>query len=350
VKLSTMLSYAGDIVVGADEISALEAAGLDNVWVPEAYSFDAVSMMGYLAARTARVEIGSAIVNVYTRTPTLLAMTFAGLDAVSGGRVNCGLGASGPQVIEGFHGVPYEAPMQRIRETIEVCRATWQREVIDFHGQTIDIPLPTGQGTGLGRALKLINHPIRPSIPIWWASLKGRSVEATAEMADGWIPAFFVPERAERVWGTSLAAGGQKRLPGLGPLQVLAGGPVRITDDVGVVARVLDGMRPSIALYAGGMGARGKNFYNDVMAASGWEAEAKRVQDLYLEGHQEAAAAELPADYLSAMALVGPRGRVRERLAAYREAGVTHLQMGLSGTLDDKIATVASMRELVDEL
>jgi F420-dependent oxidoreductase-like protein len=350
MKLSVMLNYSGDILAAADEVAALEKAGLDCVWVAEAYSFDAISMMGYLAARTERVEIGSAIVNVYSRTPTLLAMTFAGLDSVSGGRVNCGLGASGPQVIEGFHGIAFEKPMQRIRETIEVCRATWRREIIDFHGRAIDIPLPAGEGTGLGKPLKLINHPVRSSIPIWWASLKGRSVEATAEVADGWIPVFYIPEMADRVWGDALALGARTRDPGLGPLQILAGGSVTITDDADLVTRVLDRGRPQAALYVGGMGARGKNFYNDIMSAYGWEGEAKAIQDLYLDGHKAEAAAAIPRDYLEASALVGPLGHIKERLVAYKEAGVTHLQMGLGGSLETKVRTVETMRGLVDEI
>ena len=348
MKLSTMLNYSGDVVAAANEVTALERAGLDCVWVAEAYSFDAISMMGYLAAKTERMEIGSAIVNVYSRTATLLAMTFAGLDAVSGGRVNCGLGASGPQVVEGFHGIAYEQPMRRIRETIDVCRATWRREVIDYHGRTIDIPLPAGEGTGLGKPLKLINHPVRPTIPIWWASLKGKSVEATAEVADGWIPVFYVPERAGVVWGDALAIGAKKRSTDLGPLQVLAGGTVKITDDPDEVTAVLDASRPQTALYVGGMGARGKNFYNDIMSAYGWEGEAKHIQDLYLDGKKQEAAAAVPRDYLAASALVGPRGHVEERLAAYAESGVTHLQVGLTGSLQDKIATVETLRAMAD--
>jgi len=348
MKLSTMLNYSGDVIAAADEVTALEKAGLDCVWVAEAYSFDAVTLMGYLAARTERVEIGSAIVNVYSRTATLLAMTFAGLDSVSGGRANCGLGASGPQVIEGFHGVAYDQPMRRIRETIDVCRATWRREVVDYHGKTIDIPLPAGQGTGLGKALKLINHPVRDTIPIWWASLKGKSVEATAEVADGWIPIFFVPERANVVWGDALAAGTKNRSGELDALQIMAGGTVKITDDEQVITRVLDAGRPQTALYVGGMGARGRNFYNDILSAYGWEREAKTIQDLYLDGHRDDAAAAVPADYLAAASLVGPLGHVKDRLAAYRDAGVTHLQMGLTGSLAEKVATVETLRDLVD--
>jgi F420-dependent oxidoreductase-like protein len=350
MKLSVMLNYAGDIKGTADEIAALEKAGLDCVWVAEAYSFDAISMMGYLAAKTERVEIGSAIVNVYSRTATLMAMTFAGLDYVSDGRINCGLGASGPQVVEGFHGIAYEKPMQRIKEYIEVCRATWRREVIDFHGHTVKIPLPKGEGTGLGKPLKLINHPQRDNIPVWWASLKGKSVEATAEVADGWIPIFYIPEKADLVWGDALAVGTKKRAADMAPLQILAGGAVMITDDADRVTKVLDAGRPGAALYVGGMGARGKNFYNDIMSAYGWEGEAKNIQDLYLDGKKAEAAAAIPREYLEAGAIAGPEGYVKEKLAAYKQAGVTHLQMGLSGPIDTKIATVEKLRKLVDEI
>ena len=350
MKLSIMLNYAGDVKTTADELGVLEKAGLDCVWVAEAYSFDAISMMGYLAAKTERVEIGSAIVNVYSRTATLMAMTFAGLDYVSGGRIICGLGASGPQVVEGFHGVAYEKPMQRIKEYMEVCRKTWKREVIDYHGRTVDIPLPAGQGTGLGKPLKLINHPVRDTIPLWWASLKGKSVEATAEVADGWIPVFYIPEKADLVWGDALALGRAKRSPSLAPLQIVAGGSVMITEDTDLATKVLDSARPGAALYVGGMGARGKNFYNDIMSAYGWEGEAKTIQDLYLDGKKAEAAAAIPADYLSAAGLVGPLGHVKERLSAYKEAGVTHLQMGLHGSLEQRIATVETLRKLADEI
>ncbi len=350
MKLSVMLNYAGDIKGTADEVAALEKAGLDCVWVAEAYSFDAISMMGYLAAKTERVEIGSAIVNVYSRTATLMAMTFAGLDYVSNGRIICGLGASGPQVVEGFHGVAYEKPMQRIKEYMEVCRATWKREVINFQGQTVHIPLPAGEGTGLGKPLKLINHPLRSNIPLWWASLKGKSVEATAEVADGWIPIFYIPEKADLVWGDALALGLKKRSPELGKLQIVAGGSVMITEDADRITKVLDGGRAPSALYVGGMGARGKNFYNDIMSAYGWEGEAKNIQDLYLDGKKEEAAAAVPREYLEAAALVGPEGYVKEKLAAYKQAGVTHLQMGLMGPIEAKIATVEKLRSLVDQI
>ncbi len=348
MKLSVMLNYSGDVMAAANEAVELEKAGLDCAWVAEAYSFDAISMMGYLAGRTERLEIGSAIVNVYSRTPTLLAMTAAGLDVVSGGRVHLGLGASGPQVIEGFHGVPYDKPLTRTREVIEICRSVWRREVIDHHGPTVDIPLPEGQGTGLAKPLKLINHPVRDQIPIWIASLKGKSVEMTAELADGWIPIFYVPDRADRVWGDALAAGRAKRSAELGPLQVIAGGPVMFTDDPDLPAKINDFGRGMAALYVGGMGARGKNFYNDIMSAYGWEGEAKIIQDLYLDGKKDEAAAAIPADFLAAASLVGSEGYVKERIAAYADSGVTHLQLTLIGSLEQKQATLERLRGIID--
>ena len=349
VKLSIALNYSGDVVAAAREVPALEAAGLDCVWVAEGYSVDAATMMGYLAATTKAIEIGSSIVNAYSRTPTLLAMTFAGLDTISHGRANCGIGASGPKVIEGFHGVAYDQPTRRIMETIEVCRMTWRREAVDFHGRTIDIPLPIGEGTGLGTPLKLVNHLERSAIPIWWAAIMPKSVEAAAELADGWIPAFFVPEYADRVWSDSLALGAKKRDSSLGPLKVLAGGSVHLTDDAHEVDRILDAGRANAALYVGGMGARGKNFYNQLMSSYGWESEAVLIQDLYLSGKKVKAEAAVPRKYLELGSLVGSVGHVRERIAAFKSAGVTHLQMLLHGATEEKVRTVERIRQLVDE-
>ena len=195
MKLSMNINYSGDFHADVQKVVELEKAGLDVVWVPEAYSFDAVSQMGYLAAKTDTIEIGSGILNVFSRTATCMAQTAAGLDFVSNGRFILGLGASGPQVIEGFHGVPYEKPMPRIRDYINVCRMTWKREKVVYDGPTVQVPLPEGQGTGLGKALKIINHPVREHIPIFWASLMGQSVKATAQLADGWLPIFFDPEK-----------------------------------------------------------------------------------------------------------------------------------------------------------
>src|SRR5579872_7166116 len=205
MKISTMLGYSGGFQQAARDVVDMEHAGLDLVWVAEAYGFDGPSMMGYLAALTEKVEIGAAILPIYTRTPTLIAMTAAGLDALSGGRFHLGLGASGPQVIEGFHGVPYTNPLGRTREIVEICRAVWAREApLEHHGRYYTMPLPADQGTGLGKPLKIIAHPVRASIPVWSASLGEKNVELTAEVADGWIPILFIPERANDVWGSAL--------------------------------------------------------------------------------------------------------------------------------------------------
>lgn len=220
--LSTQLQYGDDPIRNADVVVELENAGLDVVWVAEAYSYDAVSLMGYLAARTERVQIGAGILPIYSRTPTLTAMTAAGLDALSNGRAILGLGASGPQVIEGFHGVPYDKPVTRTREIIEICRKVWRRERLQHEG-LYTIPLPEGQGTGLGKPLKLINHPVRSEIPIYVASLGPKNVEMTAEKADGWLPLFYLPEKAQDVWGADLAAGAAKRSADLGPMEIVAG-------------------------------------------------------------------------------------------------------------------------------
>ena len=342
-----MINYSGDFHADVQRVQELAAAGLDLVWVPEAYSFDAVSQMGYLAAKTSTIQIGSGILNVFSRTATCMAQTAAGLDYVSGGRFVLGLGASGPQVIEGFHGVPYEKPMPRIRDYINVCRMTWRRERVEYDGPTVKVPLPEGEGTGLGKALKLINHPVREDIPIYWASLMGLSVTATAQYADGWLPIFFDPEKFHNVWGDELKRGQADRDESLGQLQISAGGMVAIGDEYAGEAgdKVLDFGRPSVALYVGGMGARDKNFYNTICQKYGYVDEAIQIQDLYLDGKKEEAAAAVPAEMLRRTNLVGPASHVKERIAAYKEAGVTHLQVTPVG---DPTTTVEQLRELID--
>ncbi len=327
MKISTMLSYAGGFRQAAAEVAELEQAGLDLVWVAEAYGLDSPSLMGYLAALTERVEIGSAILPIYSRTPTLIAMTAAGIDTLSEGRFHLGLGSSGPQVIEGWHGVPFTAPIGRTREVIDVCRKVWAREGPLVHeGRYYSMPLPPGAGTGLGKALKIISHPKRPSIPIWVAALGEKNVTMAAEVADGWIPMMFIPEKAHEVWGPSLEAGRARRDPGLGPLQITVGGLLAIGDGDEVTA-LRDLSRPMVALYVGGMGAKGKNFYNDVVRRYGFEQEAEAIQDLYLNGKKAEAEALVPDPLLEAMSLCGPEGYISERIAAFRDAGVTHLQV-----------------------
>jgi F420-dependent oxidoreductase-like protein len=318
------LSYAGGFKGSAAQAAELEAAGLDMVWVAEAYGFDGVSLMGYLAAVTERLEIGAAILPIYTRTPTLLAMTAAGVDALSDGRCVLGLGASGPQVIEGWHGIPYTEPVGRTREIIEICRKVWTRERVTHQGRSYTLPLPPGQGTGLGKPLKLIPTPVRERVPIYVASLGPRNVRMTAEVADGWLPIFYLPEKVDEVWGADLTAGAAKRPPELGPLEVVAGGLLAVGDDA---AGMRDLARPMLALYVGGMGAKGRNFYNDLARRFGYEAEAEKIQDLYLDGRKDEAAAAVPPGLLETATICGPEGYVRDRIAAYRDTGVTVLNV-----------------------
>ncbi|HXQ89978.1 MAG TPA: LLM class F420-dependent oxidoreductase [Acidimicrobiales bacterium] len=339
MRLSTMLDYSRGIKESADHVAQLERAGLDIVWVAEAYGLDGPSQMGYISARTERVEIGSAILPIYSRTPALLAQTAAGIDALSEGRFILGLGASGPQVIEGWHGVAYDRPLERTREIIDICRKVWRREVLTNEG-LYPIPLPPGLGTGLGKPLKLINHPVREEIPIWVASMGPKNVEMTAELADGWFPFLFIPERAHEVWGDALGAGAARRSPQRAPLEVAAGGLVAIGDGLKHLRELA---RPMTALYVGGMGARGRNFYNALTRRYGFEAEAELIQDLYLSGKKEEAAAAVPDELLELTSLVGPPGYVQERIAAYRQAGVTVLNVTPVGP--DPLAIIERLKE-----
>ena len=341
MKLSMPLVYAGNPRAAADQVVGLEKAGLDTIWVAEPYGFDSPTLMGYLAAKTETVEIGAGILNIYSRTPGALLQTAAGLDNVSGGRAVIGLGASGPQVIEGFHGVPYDKPLGRTREIVELLRKGLRREALTSDG-IYKIPLPADQGLGLGKPLKLLNKPERPDVPLWVAALGQKNVAGTAEYADGWLPFLFHPEKAAEVWGDALAAGTAKRPDNLGPLEVSAGGLVAIGDDV---KDRLDLMRPMYALYVGGMGARGKNFYNDLACQYGFEQEAREIQDLYLDGHKRDAEAKVPLAWLEAGNLVGPASYVKERIAAFAEAGVTSLQV--TPASDDPAATIRQVKEWV---
>jgi F420-dependent oxidoreductase-like protein len=345
VKLSMQLNYAGGFAESARQAAELEKVGLDVVWVAEAYGYDAPSLMGYLAAQTERVQIGAAILPIYTRTPTLIAMTAAGIDALSDGRCVLGLGASGPQVIEGFHGVAYDRPLTRTREIIEVCRDVWAREAPLTHdGAAYQIPLPEGQGTGLGKALKIIGHPVRARIPIWVAALGEKNVAMTAEVADGWLPLFFIPEKAKDVFGSALEAGAQKRDASLDTLQIAAGGLLAIGEE-SEVAGIRELGRAAAALYIGGMGAKGKNFYNALACRYGYEKEAAEIQDLYLSGKKAEAAALVPQELLEGTSLCGPEGYIKERLAAFAEAGVTHLNITPVGA--DPVEMIERLRSWI---
>jgi F420-dependent oxidoreductase-like protein len=343
MRVGMMLNYAGGFTETVSELGDFERAGLEIVFVPEAYSFDAVSQLGFIAARTSTVQIASGILPIYSRTPALTAMTAAGLDFVSGGRFTLGLGTSGPQVIEGWHGVPYDAPVGRTRELIEICRMVWRRERLEYHGKHYELPL--NGGTGLGKPLKLINHPVRERVPVVIAALGPKNVALAAELAEGWQPIFYYPERAALTWGDSLAEGNAKRdTAALGELDVIAAAPLAIGDDV---TGMRDLLRPQFALYIGGMGARGKNFYYDLACRYGYEKEAAQIQDAYLDGRKDEAAALVPAELTEKTSLIGPLGYIKERLAAYREAGVTTLNVtALSPTHERRVNDIETIRGL----
>src|SRR5579863_8091262 len=342
MRVGMMLGYAGGFSQAVDELADFERAGLDIVFVPEAYSFDAVSQLGFIAARTTRLEIASGILPIYSRTPALTAMTAAGLDFVSGGRFTLGLGTSGPQVIEGWHGVPYDAPVGRTRELVEICRMVWRRDRLDYQGK--HYTLPYEGGTGLGKPLKLINHPVRERIPIALAAIGPKNVAVAAELAESWMPIFYVPDKAGDVWGDAVAEGQARRDPALGPLDVVAHAPLAIGDDV---TGLRDASRPQLALYIGGMGSRGRNFYNDLACRLGYEAEAKAIQDAYLDGRKAEAEALVPAELAERTSLIGPAGYVAERLAAFRESGVTTLNVTpLAPTHEGRVRLIEQIRAL----
>jgi len=347
MRIGMALNYAGGFAETVAELGDYEKAGLDIVFVPEAYSFDAVSQLGYIAARTQRLEIASGILQLYTRTPTLTAMTAAGLDYVSGGRFTLGIGASGPQVIEGWHGVPYDAPVGRTREIIEICRMVWRRERLEHAGKYYTIPLPPDQGTGLGKPLKLINRPVRERIPIVVAALGPKNVELAAELAEAWEPIFYYPEKAAQVWADPLAAGAARRDPSLPALDVVAQAPLAIGDDV---SGYLELGRPFAALYIGGMGPhrdKGRNFYYELAVRYGFGEAASRCQDAYLAGRKDEAAALVPAELLAGTSLIGSEGHVAERLAALKESGVTTLNVTpLAATHADRVRLIERVRDL----
>lgn len=345
MRTGIFLSYAGGFREAVEDVIELEQVGVDLALVAEAYSFDAISQLGYLAAKTERMELGSGVVPIYVRTPSLLAMTAAGLDYVSDGRFRLGIGTSGPQVMEGFHGVPFDAPLGRTREVVEICRKVWRRENVEFDGRHYQIPLPADRGTGLGKSLHLINHPVRDRIPITIAALGPKNVELTAEIAEGWQPVFFYPERADDVWGDALRAGFAKRDPALGPLDVMVSASLAIGD--GVEDR-LAWVKPQLALYIGGMGARGKNFYHNLATRYGFGEVADRIQELYLAGEKAKAIDAVPDDLVRAVSLIGPKSYVQERLAAFAEAGATTLLLQpLTGDRRESVRFVEELTALL---
>ncbi|MCX4815194.1 LLM class F420-dependent oxidoreductase [Streptomyces sp. NBC_01239] len=346
MDVGLLMNYSGGFAEAARGLSDFEAAGVDAVLLPEAYTFDSVSQLGYLAARTGRMRLASGILNVYSRTPALLAMTAAGLDFVSDGRFELGIGASGPQVVEGFHGLPYTAPLARVREVVEICRTVWRREPLRHEGRHFQLPLTAergGSGRG-GRALRLINHPVRPAIPIVLAALGAKSVELAAELCDGWQPTLYLPEAAKETFGPSLEAGRSRRADDLAPLRVLADVKMLVSEDEEELEAARWQVREYIALYVGGMGARGGNFYKALVSRYGFEGPAAEIEELYQSGRKAEAAAAVPAELLDGVALVGPPALVAERVAAFRESGVTGLNASPVALTHDR--RVEDMREL----
>lgn len=299
-----------------------EALGYDSVWVAEAWGSDAVTLLTWLAARTTRIKVGTAVMQIPARTPAMTAMTAATLDLLCEGRFLLGLGTSGPQVVEGWHGQPWGRPLLRTREYVEIVRRALRREVLEFHGEHYDIPYRGPGASGLGIPLKLMLRPLRAELPIYLAALGPRSVALAAEIADGWLPLLVSPERYEAVFGPALAEGLARAGREAGALEVAAGVPVVVDEDLEAARERL---KPHVALYVGGMGARGRNFYNALVCRYGYEAEAARIQDLYLQGKRAEAAAAVPDRLVDEVALVGPRERIAERLQAWRQCGVTTL-------------------------
>jgi F420-dependent oxidoreductase-like protein len=290
-----------------------ERLGYDSAWAAEAWGTDCVSVLAWLGATTSRIKLGSAIMQIPGRTPANTAMTAATLDLLSGGRFLLGLGTSGPQVVEGWHGEAWGKPLLKTREYVEIVRAVLRRETLEHHGEHYDIPLRNG--TGFGKPLKLMARPLRADIPIYLAAISPKAVEQACEIGDGWLPIFWSPERAPDVFASALA----RARPGF---DVAPNAPAILIDDVDAGREFL---KPYYALYVGGMGARGKNFYNDLMRRYGFEAEAQEIQDLYLAGSKRDAAAAVPDAFVDEVALVGPKERLAERLDAWRESGATSL-------------------------
>ena len=321
MKLGVNLGYAPPGTNPAELtplVRMAEGLGYDSAWAAEAWGTDAVSVLAWLAASTERIKVGSAIMQIPGRTPTNTAMTAATLDLMSGGRFILGLGTSGPQVVEGWHGQPWGKPLGKTREYVEIVRRALRREVVEHHGDHYRIPYDGPDATGLGKPLKLMLRPLRADIPIYLAAIGPKNVALAAEIADGWLPIFVDPDRFDDAFGPSLAGAKDG-------FEIAATVTVLVGDDV---QSLRDALKPHLALYVGGMGAKGKNFYNSLMRRYGWEAEAEHIQELYLGGKQREAIAAVPDELVDAVALVGPKERIRERLEAWKRTPVTTLIVG----------------------
>ena len=324
MRFGLNIGYSGSrMSLNMNLVKEADRAGFHSIWTAEAYGSDAVSPAAWMLAQTEKICVGTGIMQMPARSPAMTAMTATTLDQLSGGRFLLGLGVSGPQVVEGWHGVPYGKPLKRTREYVEILRAIWAREKpLEHEGEHYPIPNRGAGTTGFGKPLKSILHGRQ--VPIYIAATGMKSIEQAAEIADGWLPIFYSPYRAPKVYHDALAAGFAKAGAGKGAhnFDIAAGPTVIVGDDV---QSCLNFIKPVLALYVGGMGARGKNFYNDLACRYGFEAEAKKIQDLYLDGKKEEAMAAVPDALADEISLVGPKERIRDRLAAWKESPVTSM-------------------------
>jgi F420-dependent oxidoreductase-like protein len=343
MKLGLNVAYWGLGITPQDQLSMVrdaEDAGFDSVWAAEAYGSDAATVLAWLAAQTERIRIGSAIFQMPGRSPAMTAMTAATLDELSGGRMILGIGPSGPQVAEGWHGQPFARQLLRTREYVEILRKALARERLEYDGQAYKLPLPDGQG----KALKLMIAPVQERIPIYIAAIGPKNTALVGEIADGWIPFLFSAEHAGELRGP-LDEGAARAGRDLddGSFEIAPTVNVCIDDDIDAARDV---MRPFLALYVGGMGSREKNFYNAMMRRYGFEEAAENVQDLYLSGKKDEAAGALPVEFIDSVCLVGPPDRIRERLAMYRDAGVGTLLTTIVAPDNDRRRTM--IRQLAE--
>ena len=339
MRLAIHLSYSGSkLAIDMDRVLEAERLGYDSIWTAEAYGSDAVTPAAWIAARTSRIHVGTAIMQIAGRTPAMTAMTAMTLDALSNERFRLGLGVSGPQVVEGWHGEAFGKPLKKTREYVEVVRAVLRREKpVEYQGEYYQIPYAGADATGLGKPLKSILHP-RADLPIYLAAIGPKNVALAAEIADGWIPVFFSPSRMPMFRGW-LDEGFRRAGRSAPRFDIMPSCGVSIGDDVDACRASMKGR---IALYVGGMGARGKNFYNELAQRYGYEGAAKTIQDFYLSGRKAEAEAAVPDALVDEIALCGPRDRIRERLQEWKAAGVTTLMVG-----SNDVTTLRTMAELV---
>jgi F420-dependent oxidoreductase-like protein len=344
MKLGITVNYAGPAAsLAMDAILAADEVGFDSVWSSEAWGTDAVSMLAWIGASTKRIRLGTGIMQIPARTPAMTAMTAVGLSELSGGRLILGLGMSGPQVVEGWHGVPYGKPLARTREYVSIVReAIARREPLTHSGAHYEIPYEGEDATGLGRPLKMITHSTH-EIPIFLAAIGPKNVTLAAEIADGWLPIFYSPEQAGNVYGPMLREGFERsgEAEKRDRFSITAAAACAITDDLEAGYRAV---KPYIALYVGGMGARGKNFYNDLACRYGYEEAAERIQELYLSGEKLAAVAAVPDELADEVALIGSKERIAERLDAWRSSGVDTLLVQTGDA--ETIRTLAALADI----